>query len=264
MDNPSFRLESVVREKNELVDFEGPLSLILTLLQKNKIEIRDISVSEILDQYMAWISDMQKMDLEVSSEFIRMAAYLLYIKTKTLLSTGEEEVTELEMLMESLEALKCKDMLAAVKEVTPDLLSMYEKGALLYSKAPEPPPASAGEYCYTHSPVELLKAIAGICRETGEPAVDYSSVSSGIPKRIIFSVRDKTRQILSRLRLRNISLSELYEECSSRSEIVATFVSVLELCSMGSITVSATRKGDGYELSFTGGDVDEIIEKIDY
>ena len=69
--------------------FEGPLSLILQLLGKNKIEIRDISVAEILDQYLAYLDEMQRMDLEIASEFVQMAAYLLYIKTRTLLAAGE-------------------------------------------------------------------------------------------------------------------------------------------------------------------------------
>ena len=102
MENPTFRLEGVVKSRDEAQDFEGPLSLILMLLQKNKIEIRDISISEILDQYLAYLDEMQRMDLEIASEFVQMAAYLLYIKTKTLLAV-EEEVTELEQLMSSLE-----------------------------------------------------------------------------------------------------------------------------------------------------------------
>lgn len=99
MENPSFYLEGVVREKNELQDFEGPLSLILMLLSKNKIEIRDIKISEILDQYLEYLDQMQKLDLEIASEFVQMASHLLYIKTKTLL-TQEEEVSELEVLIE--------------------------------------------------------------------------------------------------------------------------------------------------------------------
>ena len=102
MENPSFFLEGVVREKNELQDFEGPLSLILMLLSKNKIEIRDIKISDILDQYLEYLAQMQSMDLEIASEFVQMASHLLYIKTKTLLS-GDEEVSELEVLMASLE-----------------------------------------------------------------------------------------------------------------------------------------------------------------
>ena len=102
MENPNFYLEGVVRDKDEMQDFEGPLSLILQLLSKNKIEIRDLSIAEILDQYLAWLDEMQSMDLEIASEFVQMAAHLLYIKTRTLLA-GEEEVSELEVLMSSLE-----------------------------------------------------------------------------------------------------------------------------------------------------------------
>ena len=81
-----------------------------------------------------------------------------------------------------------------------------------------------------------------------------------MPRRIVYSVRDKSRQILNRLHQGLSSLSELYAECSSRSEVVATFLSVLELCSMGSIHIDR-REGD-YAVAFVGGDVDEILEKI--
>ena len=118
MENPNFHLEAVVHERDELQDFEGPLSLILLLLQKNKIEIRDIRIADILDQYLAWLEEMQRMDLEVASEFVQMAAHLLYIKTRTLLSSDEEEVSELELLMQSLEQLKAKDTLSVIRQVT--------------------------------------------------------------------------------------------------------------------------------------------------
>ena len=91
MSDPTFRLEGVVHERDSLADFEGPLSLILQLLSKNKIEIRDISVSEILDQYLAYLDEMQRMDLEVASEFLEMASRLVYIKTVMLLPRHEEE-----------------------------------------------------------------------------------------------------------------------------------------------------------------------------
>ena len=63
MENPNFFLEGIVRDRDELQDFEGPLSLILLLLSKNKIEIRDISISDILDQYLEYLDKMQSMDL---------------------------------------------------------------------------------------------------------------------------------------------------------------------------------------------------------
>ncbi len=259
MENPSFYLEGIVREKEEMQDFEGPLSLILMLLQKNKIEIRDLSISDILDQYLAYLDRMQQMDLEIASEFVQMAATLLYIKTKTLLS-AEEEVSELEVLMASLEQLKCRDLFAAVQKVLPELREASRLGLLYYAKLPEPLPKSAREYEYRHEPVDLLRALYGVYARGGRTPEPEEGFASAIPKRIVYSVRDKSRQIIDRLRAGSATLNELYAGCRSRSELVATFVSVLELCGIGSVRI---RRQDGdYYLDFTGGDTEEIVENI--
>ena len=257
MENPNFYLEGVIRDKDEMQDFEGPLSLILQLLSKNKIEIRDLSIAEILDQYLAWLDEMQSMDLEIASEFVQMAAHLLYIKTRTLLA-GEEEVSELEVLMSSLEQLKARDVFASVQKVVPALKKASELGLLYGVKAPEPLPRASREYEYHHEPVDLLRAMYRIYTRGGKAAAPDMTLS--VPQRIVYSVRDKSLQILSRLRSGTVSLMELYRECASRSEIVATFVSVLELCSIGSIRIEPEE--ESYTLCFVGGDVDEIMEKI--
>ena len=258
MENPSFFLEGVVREKNELQDFEGPLSLILMLLSKNKIEIRDLRISDILDQYLDYIARMESMDLEIASEFVQMASHLLYIKTRTVLS-ADEEVSELELLMQSLEVLQSRDKLAAVQGVVPQLRTCAEQGALYFTKPPEPLPKSAGEYAYRHSSVDLLRALAQMVSRGAAPTEISGSVPS-VPTRINYSVRDKSRQLIERLKNGGTTLRELYAECASRAEIVATFISVLELCSLGSLRLR--RRGKGYSVEFVGGSVDEIIEKI--
>jgi segregation and condensation protein A len=112
MDDPIFHLEGVVKTKDEFEDFDGPLNLILQLLSKNKIEIRDISISTLLEQYLAYLDEMASMDLEIASEFVAMASHLMYIKTKVLLS-GDEEVSELEQLMDSLEKVSLRACSAA-------------------------------------------------------------------------------------------------------------------------------------------------------
>lgn len=257
MENPNFYLEGVVRDKNEMQDFEGPLSLILQLLQKNKIEIRDISISDILDQYLAYLAEMQSMDLEIASEFVQMASNLLYIKTRTLLA-GDEEVSELEVLMSSLEQLKARDVFASVQKVVPELKKASELGLLYYAKPPEPIPSERRVYEYQHEPVDLLRAMYRIYTRGGRAAPP--DMSGSVPRRIVYSVRDKSMQILQRLRTGKLSLGLLYRECGSKSEIVATFVSVLELCSIGSVHID--REETGYSLRFIGGDVDEILEKI--
>ena len=259
MENPNFHLEAVVRERDTMQDFEGPLSLILMLLQKNKIEIRDIRIAEILDQYLAWLDEMQRMDLEVASEFIQMAAHLLYIKTRTLLTGDEEEVSELELLMQSLEQLKAKDSYAAIQQVTPELKRASETGLLYFTKRPEPLPKTRREYEYRHEPADLFKALYSVFSR-GVKTPEEDAITRASPKRIVYSIRDKSRQILGRLRGGPATLGELYRECASRSEVVATFMSVLEMCSMGSIRIE--RRGEDYALTFAGGDVDEILEKI--
>lgn len=258
MDNPSFYLEGVVQEKGGQQDFEGPLSLILMLLAKNKIEIRDIKIADILDQYLDYLDKMQSMDLEIASEFVQMAAQLLYIKTKTLLASGDEEVSELEALMQSLEQLKCRDLFSAVQQVTPELKKAAERGLLYYTKPPEPLPKGAREYEYRHEPVDLLKALRGIYSRGARP--ETPDISAAVPKKIVYSIRDKSVELLNRLKGGRASLRELYGLCRSRSEIVATFVAVLELTSLGSVVIS--REDGDYGVEFAGGNIEEIIDKI--
>ena len=258
MDNPNFYLEGVIKSKDDMQDFEGPLSLILMLLSKNKIEIRDISISQILDQYLEYLEQMQSMDLEIASEFVQMASHLLYIKTKTLLS-GDEEVSELEVLMASLEQLKAKDIYGEIQKIVPELKKASDTGLLYMTKLPEPLPKEGKEYEYSHEPVDLLRAMYRIYSRGGKTAEAAENMRA-VPKRIVYSVKSKSRQILSLLRSGNMQLKELYRLCASRSELIAAFISVLELCSMGSVCVE--RGGEDYTLSFVGGDVDEILEKI--
>ena len=119
MENPVFKLEKVVRSRSEeMQDFEGPLDLILYLLGKNKMEIQDISISLICDQYLAWLERRQQMDLEVASEFVTMASQLVYIKTRMLLSLEDEEAkTEMDALIQSLEERRRNESYLRVKSL---------------------------------------------------------------------------------------------------------------------------------------------------
>ncbi|MDO4982379.1 MAG: segregation/condensation protein A [Eubacteriales bacterium] len=259
MENPNFHLEGVLKEKDGSEDFEGPLSLILMLLSKNKIEIRDIKIADILDQYLDYLAQMESMDLEIASEFIQMAAYLLYIKTRMLLTNDEEESSELEMLIASLEQLKAKDTLASIRKNIPELKTLSQKGLLYFAKQPEPLRPFSGVYEYRHECADLLKALYAVFSRGVKPT-DTQQLDNAIPHRIVYSIKDKSRQILELLHTGDIRLRELYGMCETRSELVAAFMSVLELCSMGA--VSFERTDNDYSLHFSGGEPDEIIEKI--
>jgi len=259
MEDLTFHLEGIVRNRDEMQDFSGPLSLILMLLSKNKIEIRDLNISEILDQYLEYIEKMQQMDLDVASEFVQMASHLVYIKTRTLLA-GEEEVSEIEELMSSLEQLKCQDAYMSVKAVTKELGKMTETGLQMFSKVPEPLGAFCDKtYRYSHKASELLVALASVLSRSGSNSVSERS-GIAVPKRIIYGVREKCRQLIELLRSGSaLSLKELYHMSRSRSELVATFISVLELCSMGSLAI---KEIEGESMVSLCGDVPDTLTEL--
>ncbi len=133
MDGPIYHLERVVKVKTEdLEDFVGPLDLILHLLNKNKMEIKDIQISLILDQYLQWMSQRKELDLEVASEFVTMASHLVYIKTRMLLSIHDEEaLSEMEQLIATLEAHQRNENYLKIREVVPPAGPAVQRGPRL-------------------------------------------------------------------------------------------------------------------------------------
>ena len=149
MDAPVYHLKHVVRSKEEMEDFNGPLDLILHLLSKNKMEIKDIQIALILDQYIEWMDRRKEMDLEVASEFVTMAAHLVYIKTRMLLSIQDEEAaSEMEQLIASLEEHQRHENYDRLKQIIPTLERRY-KVCLLYTSGSGAAGASlpAGRCC---------------------------------------------------------------------------------------------------------------------
>ena len=150
IETPIYHLEKVVKNREDMEDFNGPLDLILHLLSKNKMEIKDIQISLILDQYLAWMDQRRQLDLEVASEFVTMAAQLVYIKTRMLLSIHDEEaLTELEQLMASLEEHQRREDYVRIKAVVPALSDRYAVGRDYLTK---PPGAIQGDKTYRYLP----------------------------------------------------------------------------------------------------------------
>jgi len=103
----------------KIENFEGPLDLLCHLIDKNKMNINDIKLSEITDQYIEYINKMEKMNLEVTSEFLVMASTLVYLKSKSLLpkeTEDDEELTEEELLQRIIEYKKYKEITKVLKE----------------------------------------------------------------------------------------------------------------------------------------------------
>jgi segregation and condensation protein A len=233
MENPIFTLHGVVKAKGEMQDFTGPLALILQLLSKNKIEIKDISISLILEQYLQYLDAMSEMDLEIASEFVAMASHLVYIKTKMLVS-GSDDVEELSDLISSLEDLQRRDTYIQIKAVTDRLSEMYRSNYGIMVKQPEyfEPDTS---YKYAHDVKDLLSAF---CQLLDKEELSSANAAKAVlyPQRIIYSVTEKASEILRTIKFRGATrINALIRSAQSRSEIVAVFIAVLELCRTGAI-----------------------------
>lgn len=251
MDEPKYRLEGVVHSRTEsLEDFEGPLDLILLLLSKNKIEIQDISISSILEQYLTYLDEMKRMDMEIASEFIAMASHLMYIKTKMLLSVAdrEEAVSEMELLIRSLEERQRKEAYEQIKTACTFLEGRNEIGCNLFTKAPEPIKRD-GTYQYQHDVEDLVEAMAAMAERSGNLMPPPTSSFVGIVGTEPYPVVTKAAEVLRRLIKAGVSgFKSLFAGNKSRSEIVATFLAILELCKMKSVSLGT---GEGDEITVT-------------
>jgi len=249
MEQPVFKLEGIIKEKDDMSDFEGPLTLILQLLSKDKIEIRDISISKILEQYLAYLDEMAELDLDIASEFVTMASHLTYIKTKMLLSGGEE-VSELEQLISSLEDLRRGDVYFQIKEIAHTLSGMYTRDGIMMAGPPEYM-APNTEYEYVHFSEELLEAIFKVI---GKENLKISSINPRepvYPSRVVYSISEKIDEVLDKLRRSGeMPVEKLFYNSKSRTELIATLVAVLELCRVGSAYISGG--SDDMKIAYTG------------
>ncbi len=241
MDVPVYHLDKVVRAREDREDFDGPLDLILSLLSKNKIEIRDLQISLILDQYLEWMEKREKLNLEIASEFVAMAAQLIYIKTRMLLAADEEETQdEMEMLMAALEERERHENYLKIREVIPALEARYQFGRDYIPRAPEKIPADR-VYHYVHDKEDLLSAVRRIQQRRNSLVPPSVNRFEGIVGREPYPVADKAKTIMDQLVQFGVSrFRSLFRLSQSRSEVVATFLAVLELCKANRIHVAGT------------------------
>ncbi len=247
MTEPQYKLEGIVRSRSEqMEDFEGPLDVIFLLLSKNKIEIQNVSITAILEQYLAYLDEMKRLDMEIASEFITMASHLMLIKTKMLLSAAEaaEAESELDMLRKSLEERERKEALDQIRIAVGQLEPLNEVGRCIFVKDPEPLRKDK-TYRYRHEPEDLLRALDQIA-ERNERALPPPTMNfKGIVGKEPYPVTKKATQVLRRLIQHGVlRLKNLFKGNQSRSEIVATFLAILELCKTNSVTLEDDVNGE--------------------
>ena len=247
MSQPHYRLEGIVRTRSEVPeDFEGPLDVIFLLLSKNKIEIQDVSITAILEQYLAYLDEMKRLDMEIASEFITMASHLMLIKTKMLLSAAEqaEAESELDLLRQSLVERRRKEAMEQIRLAVTDLEPRTEIGRCLFAKDPEPLRREQG-YRYQHDVRDLLRAIDAITERNQRQLPPPTANFMGIVGKEPYPIGRKTGEVLRQLVLRGAErLKNLFKGNKSRSEVVATFLAILDLCKTNAVTLEDDVNGE--------------------
>ena len=247
MGEPKYRLEGIVHTRSDVMeDFEGPLDVIFLLLSKNKIEIQDVSITAILEQYLAYLEEMKRLDMEIASEFITMASHLMLIKTKMLLSAAEQEEAqnELDLLRQSLIDRQRKEVLEQIRSAITVLESRNEIGRCIFTKDPEPLRKDK-TYRYQHKPVDLLLALDAITERNQRQLPPPTANFMGIVGKERYPVTRKAGEVLRQLLLNGYQrLKNLFRGNRSRSEIVATFLAILELCKTNSVSLEDDNSGE--------------------
>ena len=240
----SFRLEN----------FTGPLDLLLSLIKKSKMEIEDVEISKLTEQYLEVMKDISTVDLEVASEFIEYAAILIEIKSKKLLPKIDEDVDD-EFDDEYMIKLRLREyqMFKEVNEKLKDL----ESNDKFYKK----PEKEANKFRIIIKDMKLdalLDAFVGIMHKVNK--IEKSKESKEIVKES-FTVEQKISAIKDTLISRsNIKFSELFLESASRDEVITTFMALLELIKMQVIRVSQENLFSDIQIEKTGEEMNgELI-----
>lgn len=260
MAEPQYKLEGIVHTKTETrEDFEGPLDVIFLLLSKNKIEIQDVSITAILEQYLAYLDEMKQLDMQIASEFITMASHLMLIKTKMLLSAAEqaEAESELDQLRQSLLERRRREAMEQIRQAIVQLEPRNEIGRCIFTKEPEPLPKEK-TYRYQHSTADLLRALDLIAERNQRQLPPPTANFKGIVAKEPYPVNRKAGEVLRQLVLRGVErLKSLFRGNKSRSEIVATFLAILELCKTNSVVLEDDNSGENPNVRLIKTDVQE-------
>lgn len=217
--------------------FEGPMDLLLHLISKHKLNIYDIPIVELVEQYLVYVNEMKNHDLEVASEFLEMAARLVYIKTVSLLPVYEDgDKLRQELSGELIEYAECKRVAQALSENTDG-----------FNCIARPQEQFEVDMTYTrvHESLELLNAYMRVVgKRLRKIPPPFDSFRAIVVKKIV-SVSDKIKNIVNLLSVKKKhKFSEIILASESRSDMVAAFLAILELAKTKHVFLS----GDGDNL----------------
>lgn len=202
--------------------FEGPLDLLLFLISKHKLNINDIPILELVEQYIEYVRKMDASDMDIASEFVEMAARLVYIKTVSLLPVHEEaEKLRQDLIGELIEYRDCKEVAKKLSTQT-DGFDCFEREPMKIERDLT--------YKRKHDATELVKYLTQAIGRTKNKIPLKAETFGAIVTKTIVSVSSRISFIYERLNKKSkLPFSELFSESTSISQMVATFLALLEM-----------------------------------
>jgi segregation and condensation protein A len=212
--------------KVKLEVFEGPLDLLLYLIKKDEVDIYDISIERITHQYLDFMDAFKVLDLEVAGEFVVMAANLIYLKSRSLLPAhvqppeeeAEEDDPRWDLIRQLLEYKKFKDAAAQLSQREAEQSQLFGRASEGAERAPERPLGDVSVF-------DLINAFNKVLKRLGEKSEDLREIFEEN-----FTVSDKI-DLIMKMTSSGVALkfTELFATAASRTEIVVTFLALLEL-----------------------------------
>ena len=235
--------------------FEGPLDLLFHLLDKNKVNIYDIPIVEITNQYLEYIEEMKRHDLNILSEFLVMAATLIDIKSRMLLpSTGEEDEEDEdprnELVQQLLEYKMYKCMAYELKDLQVDASRfMFKEPTIPEEVLAYEEPLNMEELVSDVTLAKLNEIFKSIMKKQVDKIDPIRSKYGKIEKEEV-SLEDKLSYLESyAMQNKRFSFRNLLEKQSSKAEIIVTFLAILELMKMGKIFISQEKIFDDIKIN---------------
>ena len=245
--------------------FEGPLDLLLHLIDKNKVNIYDIPIVLITQQYMEYVNGMEKKDLNVVSEFLVMAATLLDIKSRMLLpkevnEDGEEQDPRAELVEKLLEYKMYKYMSYELKDMYIDAdKSMYKMPTIPKEIMAYKQPVNLEELVGDMNLAKLRAIFDDIMKRQENRGDPIRSRFGRIEKEEV-SLEEKMIYVRNYIMVHeHFSFKELLGMASSKVQVIVTFLAVLELIKMGNITVEQENREDDIAITVKSTDFDETM-----
>ena len=224
-------------------DFEGPMDLLLHLVRESDIDIYDINLVDLVNQYLDFINEMEKLELNVASEYIVMAAELIELKSKSLLphheTEEEEEVDPKEELINRLLEYK------KYKEVTSEFKTLEEERKNYFSKKP----SSLKEFVVKREEKGDISLLLNAFNEFMQKKSEDNIITKTTTKE--YSVAKRSEEIRKIIKLKNkVEFSELFDNFN-RDYIIVTFLALLEMVKTSEIDI--IQEGNFSNIYITGG-----------